>query len=147
MLLPSSCFRWKERPRTSLVCYLPFSLGIDGQGLLVLSAEGASHGRATNQLMVGSDALEVTPSVGSLVLGDGRFWYFYREIVLGNSLESILLYIGRHVTSTNDGVDAVTSTEGILPYGFHGLRKDDTFYHFAVGKSKFPNALHIFRKF
>ena len=97
--------------------------------------------------MVGSDALEFTPSVGCLVLGDGRFWYFEREIVLGNSLESILLYIGRHVASTNDGVDAVTSTEGILPYGFHGLRKDDTFYHFTVGKSKFPNALHIFRKF
>ena len=97
--------------------------------------------------MVGSDALEVTPSVGSLVLGDGRLWYFDREIVLGNSLESILLYIGRHVATTNDGVDAVTSTESILPYGFHGLRKDDAFYHITVGKSKFPNALHVFRKF
>ena len=128
-------------------CYLPFSLGIDGQGLLVFCAEGTSHGWATNQLMVGSDALEVTPSVGSLVLGDGRLWYFDREIVLGNSLESILLYIGRHVATTNDGVDAVTSTESILPYGFHGLRKDDAFYHITVGKSKFPNALHIFRKF
>ena len=97
--------------------------------------------------MVGSDALEVTPSVGSLVLGDGRLWYFDREIVLGNSLESILLYIGRHVATTNDGVDAVTSTESILSYGFHGLRKDDAFYHITVGKSKFPNALHVFRKF
>jgi len=97
--------------------------------------------------MVGSDALEVTPSVGSLVLGDSRLWYFDREIVLGNSLESTTLDICWHRTFANDGVDAVAFVESSLSNGLYGFREDDAFQHTAMREGILTDAFHLLWQF
>ena len=54
-----------------LAGYFPFAFGVNHQFLLMLRAQGAGYRWTANELMVGSDALEVAPAAGCLILSDG----------------------------------------------------------------------------
>lgn len=58
----------------------------------VLMAQ-ATDGRHT-RLVVGSNALEILPATGRLILRDARFRHLKGEVVLGNAVESTRQYMG-----------------------------------------------------
>lgn len=84
----------REFAPVRLAGHFPVALSVEGERLLVLGVDGAGHRRTAHQLVVGSNALEILPATGRLILRDARFRHLKGEVVLGNAVESTRQYMG-----------------------------------------------------
>lgn len=100
----------------------------------MLGVQGTGHGRTAHQLVMSGDTLELVPACRYLILRNGRFGHFEREVVFGHAVERTAFHTGRHFAFADDGAYAETVVESTALYVLYAFREHQPLQTPAFGK-------------